>query len=151
MKKIKSFTINHDILNEGIYFGGANGDVDTYDLRVTKPNVYFMDIAAMHSIEHLFATFARDRYKEHIIYFGPMGCRTGFYLLTRGLDPNEVICLINETFRFIADFEGELPGNTSIECGNFREHDVKGAKDIAVKYLKVIDGYTSDRLIYPVK
>lgn len=151
MEKIKSFTINHDILNEGIYFGGANGDVDTYDLRITKPNVYFMDIAAMHSIEHLFATFARDKYKEHIIYFGPMGCRTGFYLLTRGLDSCQVITLIRETFEFIANFDGELPGSTSIECGNFREHNVSLAKKIAEKYLRIIADYTVDQLSYPVE
>ncbi len=149
MEKIKSFTIDHTILNEGIYFGGANGDVNTYDLRVTKPNTYFMDIAAMHSVEHLFATFARDKYKDHIIYFGPMGCRTGFYLLTRGLTHEEVIKLVNETFAFIAHFDGILPGNTAVECGNYREHDVEGAKTLAKSYLEKINGYTVEELEYP--
>lgn len=103
----------------------------------------------MHTTEHLIATYVRSScYSDRIIYFGPMGCRTGYYLLVRDIKPEEVIALVRDAFRFLADFEGKIPGATKIECGNYLEHDLKGAKREAAEYVKMLNGYTVDRLKY---
>lgn len=150
MERIASFTVNHLILLEGIYLSRVDGDVDTYDLRLCRPNCgNYLDNPAMHTIEHLFATYVRNsEYKEHIIYFGPMGCRTGFYFLVRGIDGATVIKLTKDAFAFIADFDGEIPGTTAIECGNYLEHDLDAAKAVAKEYLAKIANYTVDGLTY---
>ncbi|MBR2339157.1 MAG: S-ribosylhomocysteine lyase, partial [Clostridia bacterium] len=108
MKQIKSFQINHDTLTEGLYVSRTDGDVVTYDLRFIRPNTPpFLETAAMHTIEHLFATYVRSsQFENNIIYFGPMGCRTGFYFLTRGMSHADVIALTQETLAFIANFDG---------------------------------------------
>lgn len=151
MKQIESFKINHDTLTEGLYISRTDGDVVTYDLRFVRPNTPpFLDTAAMHTLEHLFATYVRSSaYEDSIIYFGPMGCRTGFYFLTRGMTHAEVIALTKETLSFIADYEGDIPGATKIECGNYLEHDLKLAKEYAAKQVAFLQNWTVEDLIYP--
>lgn len=151
MKQIESFQINHDTLTEGVYISRTDGDVVTYDLRFVRPNTPpYLETAAMHTIEHLFATYVRSScYEDKIVYFGPMGCRTGFYFLTRGMTHDEVIRLTRETLAFIADFTGAVPGATKIECGNYLEHDLEKAREYAAKQAKILQDWTVDRLIYP--
>ena len=151
MKKIASFCVNHDKLLPGIYLSRVDGDVVTYDIRLVKPNCPpYLPNPVMHTIEHLFATFARNsQYGERVVYFGPMGCRTGFYFLVSGMEHREAIALIQEIFQKIADFEGEIPGaSCSAECGNYREHDLPGAKAWAAGFLPVIAGWTPEKLKY---
>ncbi len=152
MKQIKSFQINHDTLTEGLYISRTDGDVVTYDLRFVRPNTPpFLETAAMHTIEHLFATYVRSSaFEDNIVYFGPMGCRTGFYFLTRGMTHAQVITLTKETLRFIADFEGEIPGATRIECGNYLEHDLPAAKQYADKQADYLKNWAEQDLEYPV-
>ena len=151
MKRIASFEIDHDLLTEGLYTSRVDGDITTYALRFIRPNTPpFLPNATMHTIEHLFATYVRNSaYAEQIIYFGPMGCRTGFYFLVRDLAPQTVVELVGETLRFIADFEGVIPGSTAVECGNYREHDLPSAKAEAVRMSAVLSDWTTARLTYP--
>lgn len=150
LKRIASFEVNHDVLQRGIYTSRIDGDVTTYDIRMKLPNKgVYLDNPAMHTIEHLVATFVRNsEFSDRIIYFGPMGCRTGFYLLVRDIEPNDVIGLVKAAFEFLADFEGEIPGVSSIECGNYLEHDLADAKKEAKEYLPVIKNYTVEQLKY---
>lgn len=152
MDKIASFQINHDILTPGIYLSRVDGDITTYDIRFRKPNVPpFLSNPAMHTIEHLFATMVRNSvFRDQIIYFGPMGCRTGFYFLVRDMKQTDAVALIQEIFQKIADFTGEVPGCTSIECGNYLEHDLKEAKEEVAVFLPVIKNWTEQKLVYPV-
>ncbi len=151
MKTIQSFRINHDTLMPGLYTSRVDGDVVTYDLRFVHPNTPpFLDVAAMHTLEHLFATYVRNSvFEDNIIYFGPMGCRTGFYFLTRGMSEEQVIALTRETLTFIADYEGDIPGATKRECGNYLEHDLAGAKAVATVQAAVLGEWTPARLRYP--
>lgn len=151
MKTIESFRINHDTLVPGLYTSRVDGDVVTYDLRFVHPNTPpFLEVAAMHTLEHLFATYVRNsQYEDHIIYFGPMGCRTGFYFLTRGMTEEQVIALTQETLAFIAAYEGEIPGATKRECGNYLEHDLDGARAYAAAQVKALADWTPTRLVYP--
>lgn len=154
MKKIASFEIDHTILPKGMYTSRIDGDVITYDIRMRLPNKEeVMQNASMHTIEHLFATFVRNsEHADEIIYFGPMGCRTGFYFLTRdSVTKEQAIKLVQETFRFISDFSGEIPGSTEIECGNYRDHDLKTAKEEASKMIPVLENWKEENLIYPTK
>lgn len=151
MNTIASFLVNHDILEPGIYLSRIDGDVITYDLRFIKPNCPpYMDNAALHTFEHLFATIARNsQHSEGIIYFGPMGCRTGFYLLTRGISHHDVIELIISVTAQIAEWKGEIPGAaSSAECGNWLEHDLEGAKALAKGWQGYIRSWTQDMLEY---
>lgn len=151
LKTIASFLVNHDILEPGIYLSRIDGDVITYDLRFVKPNCPpYMDNAALHTFEHLFATIARNSaLSEGIIYFGPMGCRTGFYLLTRGISHHDVIELIISATAQIAEWKGEIPGAaSSAECGNWLEHDLEGAKSLAKGWQSYIRSWTQDMLEY---
>lgn len=141
MDKIASFTVNHLKLESGLYISRKdqkNGQtVTTFDLRFTMPNREEpMDISSMHTIEHLGATFLRNsKRKDDIVYFGPMGCRTGFYLIVFGNEtPETVMNLVLETLEFIINFEGEIPGATAIECGNYSDQDLAGAKRYAKTY-----------------
>ena len=122
MERIASFCVDHTRLDRGIYLSRQDGDVLTWDIRMKKPNHGdYLSTGAAHTLEHLFATYARNsRYKDGVIYVGPMGCRTGFYLLTRGLTPAEALSLTVESFRFMAAFEGDVPGASEVECGNYR-------------------------------
>ncbi len=151
MKRIASFEIDHDVLVPGLYTSRQDGDVVTYDLRFVRPNTPpFLPNAVMHTIEHLFATYARNsRLADKVIYFGPMGCRTGFYFLVRDMAEQDVIALVQETLAFIAAFEGVIPGSTAIECGNYKEHDLPGAKPQAAAMAKALTGWTPDKLLYP--
>lgn len=150
LKQIASFSVNHNTLERGIYTSRIDGDITTYDIRVKLPNSGdYLETPAMHTTEHLIATYVRSSsYSDRIIYFGPMGCRTGYYLLVLDIDPKEVITLVHDAFEFLANFDGEIPGATEIECGNYLEHDLAGAKREAAEYVKVLNGYTVDRLKY---
>ncbi len=151
MKLIQSFTVNHDILEKGMYVSRIDGDVVTYDIRMKKPNGGdYLPVPAMHTIEHLFATYARNSaWSDQVLYVGPMGCRTGFYLLLRdSVSREQAIALVKDSMRFIADFEGEIPGTKPIECGNYREHDLEGAKAVAADMVKVLEHWETEDLVY---
>ena len=152
MEKIASFTVNHDTLTRGLYISRIDGDVVTYDIRAKIPNGGdYLENPAMHTIEHIFATFVRNsKHQDSVIYFGPMGCRTGFYLLLRdNVSRADAILLVKSAFSFIADFEGEIPGNTRIECGNYLEHDLITAKKEANEMTKVLENWNEENMEYP--
>ena len=140
MKKITSFCVDHRKLNEGVYISRIDGDIVTYDMRVCKPNTgILMDNVSMHTTEHMFATFVRNsEIADEVIYFGPMGCQTGFYLLMRNAEHKAVIDEVKRVLGEIAMYDGEMPGSSEIECGNYRNLDVNLAKAEAVKYLEKI-------------
>ena len=151
MKKIASFTVNHDTLTKGMYISRVDGDVVTYDIRMKLPNGGdYLQMSAAHTIEHLFATYARNsRFGENIIYVGPMGCRTGFYLLVRDkISHTEAIDLVKESMAFVRDYEGEIPGNKKEECGNYLDHDLSGAKAIGADMAAVLKDWTVADLQY---
>lgn len=151
MKKIASFTVNHDTLEKGMYISRIDGDVVTYDIRMKKPNGGdYLNMSAAHTVEHLFATYARNsQYGDKIVYVGPMGCRTGFYLLTRDtLTHTQAIALVKESMAFVRDFEGEIPGNKKEECGNYLDHDLLGAKKIGGEMYSVLKDWTEQDLRY---
>ena len=153
MERIASFCVDHTKLQPGMYLSrqdGANGEILTWDIRMKQPNKgSYLSPAAAHTLEHLFATYARNSaYKDGVIYVGPMGCRTGFYLLTRGLTPAEALALTVESFRFMAAFEGAVPGASEVECGNYRDMDLPAAKAEAAAMLPVLEGLTADGLHY---
>ncbi|MBE6824631.1 MAG: S-ribosylhomocysteine lyase [Ruminococcaceae bacterium] len=150
MKKIASFTVDHNKLNVGVYISRIDSDIVTYDLRFIKPNTPpFLDPLAMHTIEHLFATYARNsEYSENVIYFGPMGCMTGFYFLTRELSHETALSLIKDIVKKCRDHEGDIPGNSKIECGNFLAHNVEKAHKALFKYYNDIKDWTVEKLSY---
>ena len=150
MKKIASFSVNHDKLKKGMYVSRIDGDVLTYDLRMKVPNAGdYLSNGALHTFEHLFATYARNSaLSDSVIYVGPMGCRTGFYLLTRGLTPAEALSLTVESFRFMAVFEGDVPGASEVECGNYRDMDLPAARAEAAAMLPLLEALTADELHY---
>lgn len=143
MKEIASFTIDHMKLERGVYVSRkdkvTNETLTTFDLRMTRPNFEpVMNTAEIHTIEHLAATFLRNKaeYKDKIIYFGPMGCRTGFYLILVGdYSSKDILPLITQTFEFIRDFDGEIPGATAEGCGNYVDMNLNMAKYLANSYL----------------
>ena len=157
MKKITSFTIDHIKLIPGVYVSRKDPvgteTITTFDIRMTSPNDEpVMNTAEIHTIEHLAATFLRNHkdFGPKIIYFGPMGCRTGFYLLLAGdYESKDIIDLLKEMFGFIADFEGEVPGASAKDCGNYLDMNLPMAKFLAKKYLnEVLEGISAERLIY---
>lgn len=151
MKKIASFSIDHDKLQKGIYVSRVDGDVITYDIRMKRPNMGdYLSNGALHTFEHLFATYARNgEFADSVIYIGPMGCRTGFYMLLRDdVSKQDVLKLVRESFAFIESFEGEIPGAKRKECGNYREHDLPGAKVCAADMLTVLKGWTPEKMDY---
>lgn len=151
MKTIASFTVNHDKLEKGMYVSRIDGDVVTYDIRMKKPNCgnYLTD-KGLHTIEHLFATYARNSsLTDSVIYVGPMGCRTGFYLLLRdAVSRAEALGLVRDSMRFIADFSGEIPGSKRWECGNYLEHDLAAAKAVAEDMLDVLKDWNEEKMQY---
>ena len=158
MQKIASFTIDHIKLLQGIYFSrkdNINGQViTTFDIRMTAPNREpVMNTAEIHTIEHLGATFLRnnEEYKEKVVYFGPMGCRTGFYLLLAGdYESKDIVSLINEMYKFVSEFEGEVPGAAAKDCGNYLDMNLPMARYVAGKFVhEVLDNISDERLIYP--
>lgn len=138
LDRIASFSVDHDKIVEGIYVSRIDGDVTTYDLRTRIPNAgCYMDNITMHSVEHLFATYVRNsRISERVVYFGPMGCQTGFYLLVRDADNSEVLEVVLEVLRAIIAHEGEVPGATRKECGNYLNLDLQCAKNECRAYLE---------------
>lgn len=151
MKKIASFTVNHDTLEKGMYISRIDGDVVTYDVRMKKPNAGdYLNVSAAHTVEHLFATYARNSaIGDGVVYVGPMGCRTGFYLLVRDtVTPAQAIALVRESMAFIRDFEGEIPGNKREECGNYLDHDLDGAKAIGKDMCAVLENWREKDLQY---
>ena len=152
MKKIASFTINHNVLTPGMYVSRVDGDVITYDLRCKYPNRGdYLAQGALHTLEHLIATYVRSSaLSDEVLYFGPMGCRTGFYLLLRdSVSKEAAIRLVQDAFAFAASFEGEIPGAKAIECGNYLEHDLPGAREEAARYVQVMQGWTAEKMVYP--
>ncbi len=154
MQKIASFTINHDYLDKGMYISRIDGDVVTYDLRMKKPNNPendYLDDNALHTFEHLFATYVRNTpASDSVVYVGPMGCRTGFYFLTRDtLSGADAIKLTQDALKYIATYEGDIPGAKRWECGNYRAHDLPAAKKLATDYFSVLKNWTAADLTYP--
>lgn len=150
LKKIASFQVDHRRLREGLYTSRVDGDVVTYDLRMVRPNQGgYLDYGAIHSFEHLFATYVRSGpLSDKVIYAGPMGCRTGFYFLVRDMDPAEAIALVRETLDFIAGYDGPIPGATEAECGNYREQDPEGARAAARKMIPILRDWDVEKLRY---
>jgi len=157
VEKITSFTIDHIKLQPGLYVSrkdkvGAE-TVTTFDLRLTKPNDEpVMNTAEVHTIEHLGATYLRNEpnWKDKVLYFGPMGCRTGFYLLLAGdYTSREVLPLVTECFRFIRDYQGEVPGASPKDCGNYLDMNLSMASYWGAKYVSVLENADETRLIYP--
>ena len=156
MKPIASFTINHLTLLPGVYVSrkDAVGDsvVTTFDLRVTRPNAEpVMNTAEVHTIEHLAATFLRNHseFGSRIVYFGPMGCRTGFYLLLAGdYESADILPLLRELFAFIRDYKDTVPGASAIECGNYLDMNLPMANYYGKKYLELLENITPERMTY---
>ncbi len=158
MEKITSFTIDHLRLQTGLYVSrvdcAGQEKITTFDIRMTRPNTEpVMDTAAVHAIEHLGATYLRNdpQWKDRVLYFGPMGCRTGFYLLLAGeYKSADILPLVDGMFRFIAGYEGEIPGASAKDCGNYLDMNLSMARYHAEKYIReVLDHPAQDRLIYP--
>ena len=158
MEKIASFTIDHIKLEPGVYVSRKDSvgteTITTFDLRMTSPNEEpVMNTAEVHTIEHLGATFLRNHpeYGPKTIYFGPMGCRTGFYLLLTGdYSSRDILPLITEMYEFIRDFRGEVPGASAKDCGNYLDMNLPMANFLAGRYLEeVLRGIDTSRLVYP--
>lgn len=150
MKKITSFTVDHRVITEGIYISRVDGNVTTYDLRTRKPNCGdYMDNETMHTFEHMFATFVRNSgIADDVLYFGPMGCQTGFYLLVKNADNDNVKKVIIDVLKNIVSHNGEVFGNSEIECGNYKSLNLEKAKNEAIRFL---DSLSRDKnnFIYP--
>ena len=158
MEKITSFTIDHLKLEPGIYVSRKDHigqeTITTFDLRMTRPNFEpVMNTAEVHTMEHLGATFLRNHkeYADRVIYFGPMGCRTGFYLLLAGdLESSDIVGLVTELYEFISTFEGEVPGAAAKDCGNYLDMNLQMAKYVAERYLKqTLRNIDEAHLVYP--
>ena len=157
MEKITSFTIDHIKLQPGLYVSrkdkvGAE-TVTTFDLRVTNPNGEpVMNTAEIHTMEHLAATYLRNEpeWKDRVLYFGPMGCRTGFYLLLAGdLESSQIVPLVKACFEFIRDFRGEVPGASARDCGNYLDMNLPMANYWGARYAALLENIDGDRLVYP--
>ena len=157
MEKITSFTIDHIKLQPGLYVSRKDKvgteTVTTFDLRLTSPNEEpVMNTAEVHTIEHLAATYLRNepRWKDRVLYFGPMGCRTGFYLLLAGdYTSRDVLPLVLDCFRFIRDYQGDVPGASPKDCGNYLDMNLNMANFWGRRYAALLEHITPDRLIYP--
>ena len=141
MERIASFSVDHDKIVEGLYISRIDGDIVTYDMRTRIPNKGdYMSNITMHSMEHMFATYVRNsEIGDKVIYFGPMGCRTGFYLLVRDVEPARVADIVKKVLALIVSHNGAMFGATAKECGNYRELDVAAAKEEAARYLSVLN------------
>ena len=157
MEKITSFTVDHLRLRPGLYVSrkdrvGAE-IVTTFDLRVTSPNDEpVMNTAEIHTIEHLAATYLRNEpaWRDKVIYFGPMGCRTGFYLILAGdLESKDIVSLVLDCFRFVAEFNGEVPGASAKDCGNYLDMNLPMAKYWGKKYARLLENITPEQMEYP--
>ena len=141
MRRIASFSVNHDKISEGIYVSRIDGDITTYDMRMRKPNMGdYIDNLTIHSLEHMFATYVRNsQIGENVIYFGPMGCQTGFYLLTRDVDNETVLATVKDVLGKIISHSGDMFGNTREECGNYRNLNLDAAKLESRRYLDILN------------
>lgn len=146
LTRIASFSVNHDNITEGIYISRVDGDITTYDMRTRRPNMgEYMDNLTMHSVEHLFATYIRNsEISEKVIYFGPMGCQTGFYLLVRSTPCEKVLENVIKTLEKIIGHEGDMPGAKREECGNYKNLSNDAAKEECKRYLTVLQNKTND-------
>ena len=143
MKRIKSFCVDHTKLSEGVYLSRTDGDCKTYDLRFCKPNSgVVLDNVTMHTIEHMLATFLRNSsIKDDVIYCGPMGCQTGFYVLIKDADNENFLTVLKECLEGIISYNGQMFGNSEVECGNYKNLSTIAAKEEAQMYLKVLDNH----------
>ncbi len=139
-KRIASFSVDHDYIEPGIYISRIDGDITTYDLRTRRPNAgNYMDNLTMHSVEHMIATYIRaGAIGENVIYFGPMGCQTGFYLLVREKEPPDVLSALTDALGKTVNHEGEMFGNTRVECGNYENLSLDAAKAECKRYLDLL-------------
>ena len=152
MERIASFCVDHTRLERGMYLSRQDGDVLTWDIRMKKPNQGdYLTTGAAHTLEHLFATCARNSaVKDGVIYVGPMGCRTGFYLLLAGdLSSRDALPLVTDCFRFIRDYRGAVPGASPKDCGNYLDMNLSMANYWGRKYTQLLENITEDRLVYP--
>lgn len=150
MERIASFCVDHTHLMPGMYLSRKDGEVLTWDIRMKRPNHgQYLSPACAHTLEHLFATYARNsKWSDHIVYVGPMGCLTGFYLLTTGMTPAEALALTTEAFQWMADYQGEIPGASAVECGNYLMMDPVAARVEAAAMLEVLKTLDGDHLTY---
>ena len=148
LTRIASFSVNHDYIKEGIYVSRIDGDITTYDMRTRIPNNRsedYMSNLVMHSFEHLFATYVRNsEIGSRVIYFGPMGCQTGFYLLVRNADNNETLEVVKSVLSSIIAHSGDMPGAKREECGNYKNLDLDAAKTEAERYLSALNSRDND-------
>ncbi len=153
MERIASFEVDHRFITPGMYISRIDGDITTYDLRTRRPNCGdFMDDRTMHTFEHLFATYIRNsNIGSRVIYFGPMGCATGFYLLIRNSDNNETLAEVLQVLERIVSHTGEVFGNSEIECGNYKTLELESAVKEAKKYLKILKEKEIIDFKYPKK
>lgn len=151
MERIKSFEINHNLLEPGFYISRQDADVITYDLRTRKPNAGdYMSNSAMHSVEHMFATIVRNsKIADKVVYFGPMGCQTGFYLLVRDEKPIDVFEITKDVLKQILAHDGEVFGASAIECGHYENLSIDEAKKECKRYLDVLNNQTNMEFTYP--
>lgn len=150
LERIASFSVDHNKLRPGLYLSRQDGDVLTWDLRMKTPNAGdYLSTGSMHALEHLLATYLRNsEQKDHVIYVGPMGCRTGFYLLTQGLTHAEVLDLARWGLEKAAEHTGPIPGASAVECGNYRDMDPEAARVEAAAMLQVLKDWTADNMHY---
>lgn len=150
MQKITSFTVDHTKMTEGMYISRIDGDITTYDLRMKKPNSgNYISISAMHTMEHMFATYIRNsEIADNVIYFGPMGCQTGFYLLIRNANHEQVFREVHSVLEKIIAHNGEVFGNSEIECGNYRTLNLDAAQKEALSYLNILDSLENHTFSY---
>ena len=155
MERIASFTVDHNVLEPGLYLSRREGSVVTFDLRFKKPNTGdLLSNSQMHSVEHLVATFLRNSAgKDAVVYFGPMGCQTGFYFLFDGdkLTNGQAIALLQAVFAQAAVYDGPMPGCSAAECGNYRNLSVEEGRACCAWYSRLIDRWTEEKLTYPAK
>ena len=151
MERIASYCVDHTTLDKGVYVSRIDDDITTYDIRMKKPNVEkVLENDAIHTIEHLFATFARNcEHKDNVIYFGPMGCQTGFYLLIRNAKHDKVFEVIKEILQKIISYNGEVFGNTRKECGNYKSLNLDSAKYESILLLSHLEMQESIHMEYP--
>lgn len=146
LTRIASFSVNHDYIEEGIYVSRIDGDITTVDMRTRKPNSdCYMDNLTMHSVEHMFATYIRNSsIGNKVIYFGPMGCQTGFYLLVRDTPCEEILSIVLETLKKIIAHEDDMPGAKREECGNYKNLSIDAAKQECKRYLDILNNKLND-------
>lgn len=151
MRKIESFEIDHEKLKKGLYISRVDSDIITYDLRMKEPNKdNYLTTSQAHTIEHILATYLRNtKEKENIIYVGPMGCRTGFYIILRDkIEKKNAIKIIKEGLDYIVNYNDKIIGATAKECGNYKDHDLGGAKEVAREMLEVLTDWKEENLEY---